>query len=135
MAVLFLSGFVAAPAAAFEIKPGEWEVETKMSGLPAGMEMPKTKVCITPEQGKRGPMNAEPPKDCKMKIIENKSNLFSYEMNCKEGGEVKGSVKKVSDGEIVTDVTVMTNEGGQKQTIQTTVRQKYIGATCSKEAM
>ncbi|MDR0250839.1 MAG: DUF3617 domain-containing protein [Burkholderiales bacterium] len=135
MAVLFLLGFVAVPAAAFEIKPGEWEVETKISGFPSDIEVPKTKVCITPERAKKGPVNTELPPNCKMKIIESKKDLFSYEMNCKEEGEVKGTVKKISEGEIVTDVTVTTSEGGQKQTMQTTVRQKYIGAACSKEAM
>ncbi|MCL2297461.1 MAG: DUF3617 domain-containing protein [Proteobacteria bacterium] len=132
MAVLFLSGFVAAPAFAFDIKPGEWEVETKMTGLPAGMELPKTKVCITPEQAKKGPVGTDHPPECKVKITENKKDLVSYEVSCKGEGEMKGSVRRISDGEVVTDVTTTVNEGGQKQTVRTTIRQKYLGPTCSK---
>jgi hypothetical protein len=44
-------------------------------------------------------------------------------------------MKKVSDSEIVSDLAITSGAGGNKQTMQMTARQKYIGATCSKEAM
>ncbi|MDR2015993.1 MAG: DUF3617 domain-containing protein [Burkholderiales bacterium] len=135
--VFLLSGFFAVSAAAFDIKPGEWEMETKISGGPPGMVMPKIKVCIAPEQAKAENMN-KMPKECKVNFTEKKSNLVSYEAVCDgQGGktEIKGTVKKVSDGEIVTDVAMTMHDGGQKRTHQTTTRQKYIGPTCSKEAM
>jgi hypothetical protein len=134
---LFLLGFFAASAAAFEIKPGEWEMETKISGGPPGMVMPKMKVCIAPEQAKAQNIN-KMPKECKVNFTENKSNLVAYEAVCDgQGGktEIKGTVKKISDSEIVTDVVMNMHNGGQKYTHQTTTRQKYIGPTCSKEAI
>jgi hypothetical protein len=136
--VFLLLGVIALPAAAFDIKPGEWEVEMKMSGMPSGIVIPKMKVCVTPERAKTGYMEKEPPENCKVKIIESKSNLVSYEVVCDvdgSKGKVTGTSKKISDNEVVLDVSTTIDEGDRKETIQTTARQKYIGPTCSKEAM
>ncbi len=137
----FLSGFLVASAAAFEIKPGEWEIE--MSGGPAGAAAPKQKMkfCITPEQAKNQGENAmskNMPKSCKTNFSGTKSDSVSFEIACNEQGmkmETKGTVKKISDTEVVTSNTTTIEAGGQKQTQQATIRQKYVGPTCSKEAM
>ncbi|MDR0246938.1 MAG: DUF3617 domain-containing protein [Burkholderiales bacterium] len=131
MAVFFLSGVIVAPAAAFETKPGEWEVETKMSGDFPSMTMPKTKICITPERAKAVPMSEGLPKGCTTKILENKSNQISFEAHCPDQ-ETQATMKKISENEIVSEMTTTTKEGGQKQTMRMTMRQKYIGPTCSK---
>jgi hypothetical protein len=134
---LFLLGFIAAPASAFEMKPGEWEIETKMQGMPGGFAMPKTKVCITPDKANVERMKQnEKESGCEFKILEKKSDFISYETICKnQGGSTKGSIKKISDNEIVTDNTVTMDFGGGKQATQITARQKYLGPTCSKEAL
>jgi hypothetical protein len=137
--VFSLSGLMATSVAAFDMKPGEWEMETKMDAMPAGLVLPKTKICVTPKQtewakgGKMGDM----PKGCSVKIIENKSDLVSHEIVCDEQGmktESKGTVKKISDNEVVTTIVTTVSQDGQKQTQQMVTRQTYIGPTCSKEA-
>jgi hypothetical protein len=134
---LFLLGFITAPATAFEMKPGEWEVETKMQGMPAGISVPKAKICITPDMTNIEKMREkEKETGCDVKILEKKSDLISYETVCKDQrGSVKGTMKKISDNEIVSDLAITSGIGGNKQTTQMTAKQKYIGATCSKEAI
>jgi hypothetical protein len=133
---LFLLGFIAAPASAFEMKPGEWEMETKMQGMPAGIAIPKVKICVTPDKTNVERMKEnEKETGCEFKILEKKSDFISYETVCKGTGTTKGSVKRIGDNEIVTDNTITMDMGGTKQTTQVTARQKYIGPTCSKEAL
>jgi hypothetical protein len=108
-----------------------------MSGGPPGKVIPKKNVCGPPEQAKAENSN-NLPKDCNMNCTEKKSDLISYEAVCDgQGGkmEIKGTIKKVSDGEIVTDVAMTIHDRGQKMTHQTSMRQKYIGAVCRKEAI
>jgi hypothetical protein len=134
---LFLLSFIAAPASAFEMKPGEWEVETKMQGMPEGFAVPKTKICVTPDKANVERMKEKGKETgCEVKILEKRSDFISYESVCKnQGSSTKGSVKRISDNEIVTDNTVTMDLGSGKQTTQVTARQKFINSTCSKEAL
>ncbi|MCL2830162.1 MAG: DUF3617 domain-containing protein [Betaproteobacteria bacterium] len=163
--VFFLSGFIAASAAAFEIKPGEWEME--VGGVGGGAAQ-KQKICVSPDQAKSSYL---PPKmkDCKTNFSEEKAGVVSYEMNCDTQGmkmETRGTVRKIGDNEVQTDATTTMIHSGQKpsQAMKTeskvsvkklndneivtntttniaglgskqiTIRQKYIGPNCSKDA-
>jgi hypothetical protein len=139
--ILLLSSVIAAPAAAFETKPGEWEMEviSSISGAPAT----KQKICISDEQAKNrykaeSDANRNIPENCKANFTGNNTDSFSYEVFCDEKGskvETKGATKEVSDNEGITTTTMTIDADGRKQTQQVTVTQKFISDTCSKEAM
>jgi hypothetical protein len=168
-ATVFLSGFIAASAFAFEIKPGEWEFQTSDE---SGKVTNTVKFCISPEQAKTlfqpsGIANANASKDCKT-TSSTSGGVTSYQVKCDGNGskieaqgtvkmlnenemqneqtmtvsfsgqppvksEMKGKVKKISDTEIISTST--TTSSAVKGVDQTTSRQKFISATCGKDAM
>jgi hypothetical protein len=82
-------------AATLGLQPGKWEtrmevVESKMSGMPAGMTLPKTDpttitTCMTPEQASKGPGNLlkRVKGDCTVNSSTYAGGKIAMEMNCK----------------------------------------------------
>ncbi|HEX7693582.1 MAG TPA: DUF3617 domain-containing protein [Sphingomonas sp.] len=89
------SGDAPPSAAALGLQPGKWEtkvevVDMQMSGMPAGMTVPKpepvtTTTCMTPEQAAKGPgdllkqVNA----DCTINSSTFAGGKIAVDMNCK----------------------------------------------------
>ncbi|MCL2830161.1 MAG: DUF3617 domain-containing protein [Betaproteobacteria bacterium] len=119
MTVLFLSGFIAASAAAFEVKPGEWEMEINFHrGEPH-----KQKICISPEDAKTYYEPAKMagravPKNCKTSASPTIGGAISYQTTCENRGmktEAKGTIKRISDNEIQSEGTMTVLLPGQKE--------------------
>jgi hypothetical protein len=82
-------------AAAMGLEPGKWETrievtDLKMSGMPAGMTIPKpapitATTCMTPEQASKGPGNLlkQVKGDCTINSSTYAGGRIAMEMNCK----------------------------------------------------
>jgi hypothetical protein len=82
-------------AAALGLQPGKWETkievtDLKMSGMPAGMTVPKpapmtTTTCMTPEQASKGPgdLLKQAKADCAINSNTYAGGKIAMEMNCK----------------------------------------------------
>jgi hypothetical protein len=82
-------------AAALGLQPGKWETkievtELKMSGMPAGMTVPKpapmtTTTCMTPEQASKGPgdLLKQANADCTVNSSTYAGGKIAMDMNCK----------------------------------------------------
>jgi hypothetical protein len=82
-------------AAALGLQPGKWETkievtDLKMSGMPAGMNIPKpapmtTTTCMTPDQASKGPgdLLKQAKADCTINSSTYAGGKIAMEMNCK----------------------------------------------------
>lgn len=82
-------------AAALGLQPGKWETKVvvtdlKMSGMPAGMTVPKpepvtTTTCMTPEQASKGPgdLLKQANADCTINSSTYAGGKIAMDMNCK----------------------------------------------------
>ncbi len=118
--MFLLSGFIAAPAAAFKVKPGEWETEKWTNGY--GSETTaKRKICLTPEQaeyqydavydGSGALFESDLAEEgCKGKITKKRLNSHDAEAVCDYTSskmKIKTTVKKASNTEIVETVSAL----------------------------
>jgi len=116
MSAFLLTGLLAAPALAFEVKPGEWAEEINVSGK----AMIQGKVCISPEQAKNvvppsaQRINQNSPEDCKINARESKG-VVSVEMKCDELGlKMESTIRSVGANEIQTEMAGTTTMPGGK---------------------
>ena len=104
MSAFLLAGLLAAPALAFEVKPGEWTQEISVNGK----VMVQEKICLSPEQARKNfevpalQVNQDSPKDCKNKVSQSKG-VVSFEMKCP--WEMKGTIRSVGANEIRIEMT------------------------------
>ncbi len=89
------SGDAPVTAASLGLQPGKWEtkievVEAKVSGMPAGMDMPKQKpftatTCMTPEQASKGPgdLLKQAHADCIVNSSTYTGGKIAVDMSCK----------------------------------------------------
>ena len=89
------SGDAPPSAAALGLQPGKWETkmevtDLKMSGMPAGMTVPKpapmtTTTCMTPEQASKGPgdLLKRANTDCTINSSTYAGGKIAMDMNCK----------------------------------------------------
>jgi len=106
MSAFLLTGLLAAPALAFEVKPGEWEIEISGNGT----VMLQEKICLSPEEAKKyfqpsaRLISQDPPKDCKTNVSQSRG-VVSFEMKCESGLKMKGTARSVSANEVQAEVT------------------------------
>ena len=125
------SGDAPPSAAALGLQPGKWETkievtDLKMTGMPAGMNIPKpapvtTTTCMTPEQASKGPgdLLKQANTDCTINSSTYSGGKIAVEMNCKlptgtmamKTSGTYTSTSMTSDAEVsVTGKTSMTQK-------------------------
>ena len=124
MTALALSGLLAAPALAFEVKPGEWLREVKGAD---GEKIDERKICISPQQAQNhfqlsGMVNRDSAR-CKTTSSSQSGGVVTFERACeaRKGSKVegKGTAREISPNEIQTEMTVTTQISSQPQPVIT----------------
>jgi len=116
VSAFLLTSLLAAPALAFEVKPGEWErVWRKADGKVTSQD----KICISPEQAKRffwvsaQAVGHHATKGCKTNARESKG-VVSFETKCDWGLKIEGTMRSIDANEAhleMTGVGPMSNGG------------------------
>ncbi|MDR0476459.1 MAG: DUF3617 domain-containing protein [Desulfobulbaceae bacterium] len=120
--------FATAPASAFKIKPGQWQ-ETNGGGTHT--------ICLTPERAQKWSEMYEAAFDiddpwiaatCKGKMTEKRSNSYRYQVECLSPFDKKikfeMTVKKISDGEFVSDEVMFIPTESDQGLIRERTRQR-----------
>jgi len=119
MSAFLLAGLLAAPALAFEVKPGEWTQEVSLNGQARG----KAKICISPEQAQKyfqlSSLAETQSPNCKTTSRQNEG-VVSFEAKCEShGGKVKvegkGTARNISANEIQIESTATSQVSPQAQ--------------------
>jgi hypothetical protein len=121
---------IAMPAFGLDLKPGKYEITSKveMAGMPGGMPPQTTMQCLTQSQPVPNGSSAAA-QGCKITDMKTKGNKVSYTMECDQNG-----MKVKSNGEIIykgnsfegTSVMKMGPSAGN-MTITTRTTGKWIG--------
>jgi hypothetical protein len=107
------------------VKFGEWQMTTVVTGLPIKMAPRTTRVCITE---KNMVPDKKQDKDCKMEW-KAKGNTISWTAVCNNGGQ--------GNGHAVYNYDKMTGQNnfsvkGQKFAMKSKITGKWVSAKCSK---
>lgn len=126
------SGDAPPSAAALGLQPGKWETrmevtDIKMSGMPAGMTVPKpapmtTTTCMTPEQASKGPgdLLKRADTDCTINSSTYAGGKIAMDMNCKmpTGAMAMKTTGTYTPTSMVTDAEVsMTGKTSMTQKV------------------
>jgi len=160
MSAFLLTGLLAAPALAFEVKPGEWTQE-----ISNGKATWQEKICISPEQARKlfqvsaQAVGQGATKGCKTNTSQS-GNVVSFETKCDWGMKIEGTMKSIGANEahlemtrvstmldgkppVTTTIKVVVKKISDTEIVHnfnstetgsTTMHYKYLGPTCGKDA-
>lgn len=155
-----LASFGIAAQAADAMKPGLWEVASEMSGsgMPAmpklsdaqrkqmeaaGVKMPSapgqgmgfsSKICITPEQAKKGTLPDDPKQKCEQTEVKTSGKTTSWKVTC--SGQQKmtgtGTITYDSPEHYSGEATMQMQNGpqGTAMTMQQKFKGQWLTANC-----
>lgn len=128
--IVFLSGVqVAGAAGGPKVKPGTWEMEISMEGLPMALPPKKTTYCVT-KSDYVPPTRQE--KDCKLKW-NHSGNTVNWTMNCKDSGAT-GKAKIVYKWDKMSgDQEINMGKKGNNMVVKSTMKGKWISAKCARK--
>jgi hypothetical protein len=108
----------------------QMEAMMAQMGVSMGAKAGSVRFCITPEQAKANDVPVQDDGDCKNKVLSRSDKSMKVEFKCPDTQGI-ATVNFLSPTQYETKVDAKVIEGGQRRTIQQTLKSKWVKASCA----